>query len=462
MFVSNLSRRVSRNALWKAFESYGSVADVFILDHSKRPFCFAFVRYRSVEECRRAVRDGNGRWIDGRLILIKEASYGWKERRSIKDLKGQRKGPSSPKIKRWNVRDNITFKEALMTSVVKEGKKPCANLAYEDNAVVNEQSFKVAVSHVGGISVCITFEHQRFRDIFYDKFKSIDDLPIFEIMKWNGNHFQKLILVWVVVEDVPVHLWNVRFFKQLGNAWGEFIKTDECTAKKERLDHARMLIKVDNLLRVPSIATVVVKGEKCKISVALEDEIGLDNGDNTTATGDGLPESSYLAKPLGKSNSHELERICFDEVYCMGSDRNSSQTHSDYGNADLQVVGLEKLWALQVVNNHKMARRFFDSNHQDRFGENVEVAIEPFGRKNGRYKKVRKSIRQVIRVIGNTGGVFLGTSLSDDNIIHCNKVISSEPEVVSGISSSLGLAFDQDRDGLVAFFTNKGVGDLGR
>ncbi|XVF50690.1 hypothetical protein PTKIN_Ptkin04bG0122600 [Pterospermum kingtungense] len=269
VFFNNLSRRVSRNALWEAFEAYGRVVDIFILDHSKRPFCFAFVRYRSVEECRRVVRDGNGRRIDGMLILVKE-----------------------------------------------EGKKPCANLTHEDNAVVNEQS-ELVLEMV-----------DRIRKVMCPEEIHIDiDIPAKEI-EWLSRSVFAAIKDTVGLDDVKeflteaVHLWNVRFFEQLGNAWGEFIRTDECIAKKKkRLDHARMLIKVDSLLRAHSIATVVVKREKFKISVALEDGIGLNNGDNITTADDGLPESSYLAKPLRQSNSHELERICFDEVYCMGSNR---------------------------------------------------------------------------------------------------------------------------------------------
>ncbi|XVE84838.1 hypothetical protein DITRI_Ditri17bG0044800 [Diplodiscus trichospermus] len=85
VFVDNLSRRVSKSALWKAFGAYGGVVDVFIASSPKgrrhKETTFAFVRNTYGTEMQRAAERGNHRLVDGRHILVKMASFGWKEKK---------------------------------------------------------------------------------------------------------------------------------------------------------------------------------------------------------------------------------------------------------------------------------------------------------------------------------------------------------------------------------------------
>ena len=49
IFMGNLSKRVSRRALWEAISEYGKVVDVYIPRANNRPakgYTFAFVRYK--------------------------------------------------------------------------------------------------------------------------------------------------------------------------------------------------------------------------------------------------------------------------------------------------------------------------------------------------------------------------------------------------------------------------------
>ncbi|XVF77527.1 hypothetical protein PTKIN_Ptkin14bG0051800 [Pterospermum kingtungense] len=358
-----LSRRVqhSRSALWEAFEAYGRVADVFISFRSKRPFCFAFVSYRSVDECRRAVRGGNGRRNDESVVMVKEASFGWKERCSVKEPKSHMKGlpvigllSGALGIKglsrkfSWqmlwrldeskgvhgspNMQSQGIFSEEILLDIDIPAQETewlsCSVFAAtKDNVLLDDVTDIVSklgcngvVSPIGGISVCVTFDSQRARDDFIDKIQLIEDSPLFDMLKWNGDH-QKLIYVWVLIEDVPFRLWNIRFFEQLGNIWGSSIRIDDCTMKKNRLDGARILIKVDTQLGVPLIATVVVNGEKFKISVPLEEIIGADYKDIFPATDDGTQATGSLPGLEGQTKRQKTIASCIDDVRCMGSDR---------------------------------------------------------------------------------------------------------------------------------------------
>ncbi|XVE50486.1 hypothetical protein DITRI_Ditri01bG0166100 [Diplodiscus trichospermus] len=60
VFIDNLSRRVSRGALWEAFSEYGRVVDVFISfyggGHGVKETIFAFVRYKHKSELTKAIK----------------------------------------------------------------------------------------------------------------------------------------------------------------------------------------------------------------------------------------------------------------------------------------------------------------------------------------------------------------------------------------------------------------------
>ena len=80
VFVDNLSHRVPKGALWEAFCDYGKVMDVYIPLQRKlahKDSIFGFVRYKQKTEMMKAITNGNNRKIDGRLIKVKKASYGW-------------------------------------------------------------------------------------------------------------------------------------------------------------------------------------------------------------------------------------------------------------------------------------------------------------------------------------------------------------------------------------------------
>ncbi|OMO98831.1 reverse transcriptase [Corchorus capsularis] len=91
VYVSNLSNKVSKKAIWEIFNDFGVVVDAFLSNRKQNgSSCFAFVRYRFKEESVRAVELGNGRRVDGRQISVRKdtdrkidrASQTWKNSHS--------------------------------------------------------------------------------------------------------------------------------------------------------------------------------------------------------------------------------------------------------------------------------------------------------------------------------------------------------------------------------------------
>jgi len=69
---------------------------------------------------------------------------------------------------------------------------------------------------------------------------------------------------------VPVHAWNDDFFKLCVMGAGRFIRSDECTVDKARLDFARILISTHLIEIVNSTADIVIDG--CTYGIKLVEE----------------------------------------------------------------------------------------------------------------------------------------------------------------------------------------------
>ncbi|XVF82041.1 hypothetical protein PTKIN_Ptkin16aG0011200 [Pterospermum kingtungense] len=266
--------------------------DIFIGFRSKKPFTFAFVRYRSESECGRAVVVGNQRIIDGRIISVRRAQYGRSNRKNLsRDAR-----VATPHVKPaqamsdLRARDSRSCKEVLMENFnnkASEGNLDmmkdvgesfgrndlmkdvsfCYELKQEDvewldfiiigrlkdnvdwrfvAKIMSENDVPCQVSPLGGVSIAIIFQSHERMIKFLDK-----------------EH---------MVAEVPLQLWNVEFFKALGNRWGTFVRADYFTLSKERLDFARILVTVESRLDIPGTVSVSVKDVSYKIVVSLEED----------------------------------------------------------------------------------------------------------------------------------------------------------------------------------------------
>lgn len=75
IYVGNLSRQTSESDLRAAFESHGQVASVSIIKdkYSGESKGFGFVEMPSKEEAETAIKNLNGKELDGRTLNISEA-----------------------------------------------------------------------------------------------------------------------------------------------------------------------------------------------------------------------------------------------------------------------------------------------------------------------------------------------------------------------------------------------------
>jgi hypothetical protein len=84
---------------------------------------------------------------------------------------------------------------------------------------------------------------------------------------------------WVRLYGVPLSAWNVDFFKLCVFECGRFIRADSCSAEKDRLDFARVLIATSDLAIVSRVERVLVDGAQVVIKIV--EEWGYAMGEDT-------------------------------------------------------------------------------------------------------------------------------------------------------------------------------------
>jgi len=99
-----------------------------------------------------------------------------------------------------------------------------------------------------------------------------------DIHKWTTNDEIYERGAWIRVYGTPVHAWNELFFKICVSGCGRFIRSDECTVDKARLDYARVLISTTFLKDINLTSEVVIDG--CKYSLKLVEEWGCNLGED--------------------------------------------------------------------------------------------------------------------------------------------------------------------------------------
>ncbi|KAL5721771.1 Organelle RRM domain-containing protein 6 [Ranunculus cassubicifolius] len=75
LYVSGLSFRTTQESLTNAFQNFGQLVEVnLVMDRiANRPRGFAFLRYASEEESKKAIDNMHGKFLDGRVIFVEVA-----------------------------------------------------------------------------------------------------------------------------------------------------------------------------------------------------------------------------------------------------------------------------------------------------------------------------------------------------------------------------------------------------
>jgi len=77
-------------------------------------------------------------------------------------------------------------------------------------------------------------------------------------VKWNKDILVREIGAWVRIYGVPLHAWNINFFKLRVFYCGRLLKVDDRTLEKERFDYALVLLSTASLEVINADVTLMV------------------------------------------------------------------------------------------------------------------------------------------------------------------------------------------------------------
>ncbi|GAU37762.1 hypothetical protein TSUD_102790 [Trifolium subterraneum] len=88
--------------------------------------------------------------------------------------------------------------------------------------------------------------------------------------RWGNEGFPYQRGAWVRLYGIPIHAWNVNFFKMCVFDCGRFLRADSCSADWDKLDFARVLIATPDLEIIKRVESVLVDGTLTKIKIVEE------------------------------------------------------------------------------------------------------------------------------------------------------------------------------------------------
>ncbi|KAK8583377.1 hypothetical protein V6N13_022083 [Hibiscus sabdariffa] len=134
--------------------------------------------------------------------------------------------------------------------------------------VLVADGFKVKVSVWSGFFTLVYFEEEEQMEIFWDLKETLLDSWFVSIDSLDSFIKLKKLNVWAVLEGFPIEAWQEPVFVSLVNKWGLFVKLDEDTIRKNRLDCARILIRVSLVSDIPQQVVVSVNGTNYMVRVS--------------------------------------------------------------------------------------------------------------------------------------------------------------------------------------------------
>ncbi|KAK8621332.1 hypothetical protein V6N13_067767 [Hibiscus sabdariffa] len=332
-FVDNLSRRVSRGALWEVFSHYGKVIRVFISMAKKKPrykeTTFAFVRFAKEKDMYRAIEKMNNSKIDGRIISVAKARFpasltttvvkkNYKVHSEMKEQVSNYPGGASKLCFGKQDRtdsdglDSRSYREVLMGKPKSRGEQRQKN-DYNTGLEVDNSQKRLLDIHIPAKDIAwidlslVAIMKQQYDFEFIQRALLSDGINV-KVAKW-GNSDLFCVLTFNTVEDkneawkereeglafwfdhvepllnnkgipaaflsislmgVPLHCWHETFFEALGNRWGSFVSIDINTKNLVDFSVARMIIRAESPHDIPCSLNIRSLGRNYIIKVSIE------------------------------------------------------------------------------------------------------------------------------------------------------------------------------------------------
>jgi len=307
-FFTNFPEHFMERDLWKVFQRWGRVLDVFVSRKlNARNRKFGFVRFQGVNDVFSLEREFDAIWIGTWKLQVNLPKYHRKDgprkqRNEEARLEWSPKTNTTFPREAWNVKGKQTkqfsFAQVVSDSVVKNGVGENVSSSQGDEKVTQitveleqeswlegsyvgcfkefpcmqliKESFVmggfslVNVRYLGGSFALLScVERGSLQKIIADNRTWFDEV-FSSVTPWDGSFASKERFAWIRCRGIPLQLWCNQSFHKVGAVVGEVVEIDEATEKREVLEFARFRVKllvstVVNLVKEFSINDCVCK-----------------------------------------------------------------------------------------------------------------------------------------------------------------------------------------------------------
>jgi hypothetical protein len=200
-------------------------------------------------------------------------------------------------------------------------RRRIADAGFSDLEILHLGADKVFVRSLVGSDVALILENARE---FFNHFFS-------HWVSWEGKAHPFQRGAWVRLYGVPLHAWSESFFKLCVFDCGRFLRADNFTVDKDRLDFARVLIATSSLEVVKRVERLMVDDNVVDVQVI--EEWGYDMGDDACLLVDDRavetslcdqeedrydPETSHHVDKLVEDYADELAKAAGSALHQVG------------------------------------------------------------------------------------------------------------------------------------------------
>ncbi|KAK7275434.1 hypothetical protein RIF29_16551 [Crotalaria pallida] len=224
--------------LWKTFQRWGRVVDVFIpLKRNKIGDKFAFIRYQHVRDTKDLEKQLD-KMIIGSKKALRQNTNPQRPARGGED----RGKEEDPDWKGMTVR--IEEKEWGWLKGAHVGKLRELEMVEGIHDAMQEEGITtIKTLHMGGdLMLLMPLEGEEIMEILKDTEEFFSNWFVY-IKPWEENDIAGYHITWLNCGGIPLQAWNESFFKVLTSKFGSFIKTDNETRDRSKIDIARIQIK---------------------------------------------------------------------------------------------------------------------------------------------------------------------------------------------------------------------------
>jgi hypothetical protein len=148
-------------------------------------------------------------------------------------------------------------------------------------------------THLGGDRVLVRSQKGAYVLAVFDRAKDFFQLCFSHWVRWEKEVLPYRRGAWVRIYGIPLHAWNVHFFKLCVMDCGRFMRSDSYTAAKDRLDFARVLIATQELAVIKRVEQLLVDGSLVEVKIV--EEWGFDLGDDACLVEDEVDSKASQA-----------------------------------------------------------------------------------------------------------------------------------------------------------------------